>query len=144
MTAPDYSFVRRGRSNRAAFAIIVTYVLIALAMALFDAAWWLMAIIALFTLPALFDYWRDTKAGLSINDTDLAWYTGSRKGQLGLFEIDVMRFDTRWDLSVRVSAVLKSGKRVRLPYEALPPHKVLEQEFETRGVRVERHHFTVF
>ena len=144
MTAPEFSFARRGRSNRAAVALIVTYVLIALAMALFDAAWWLMAIIALFTLPALWDYWRDTTAGLALGDTRLTWYSGARRGQLDLDEIDFMRFDTRWDLSVRVSAVLNSGKRIRLPYESLPPHKTLEQECQARRLRVERHHFTVF
>ena len=144
MTAPEFSFTRHGRSNRAAFALIATYVLIALAMALFDAAWWLMAIIALFTLPALWDYWRDTTAGLSLGEVQLTWYSGTRRGHLDLDEIDFMRFDTRWDLSVRVSAVLKTGKRIRLPYESLPPHKILERECEARHVRVERHHFTVF
>ena len=59
-------------------------------------------------------------------------------------DIDRFRFDTRWDFSVRVSIVLHSGKRIRLPDESLPPHRDLETLLNQAGIRVERHHFTVF
>ena len=66
------------------------------------------------------------------------------KKQLYSSNIDYVRFDTRWDFSVRVSVVLNSGKKIRLPDESTPPHKVLEPVFEQAGFRVDRHHFTAF
>jgi hypothetical protein len=74
----------------------------------------------------------------------LEWYTGTRKGALELAEIDYMRFDTRFDFSVRVTAILTNGKRIRLPDEAMPAHKTFEAELTARGIRVDRHHFVVF
>jgi len=106
-------------------------------------SWWLMATLALLTLPALWDLWRDPSTGLRLDDTRLEWHSGRRSGTLDLSEIDHMRFDTRWDFSVRVTAMLDNNKRVRLPYEALPPHRALEAAFSARGLRVERHHFSI-
>ena len=143
MTAP-YKFARQGRSLRAALALGATYLLILGALVFFDAAWWLMALLGLCTLPALWEFWQNPGAGLTLSDQDLTWHTGRRSATLALAEIDHIRLDTRWDFSVRASAVLTSGKRLRLPYESLPPHRLLEQELEMRGIRVERHHFTVF
>lgn len=139
----DYRFEQRGRTHRTAILLIAIYVAMALAMALLDAAWWVMAILALFTLPALLDYARDTKAGLCLGPDVIVWHTGRREGSIDLAEIDFMRFDTRLDLSVRVSAVLVSGRKIRLPYECLPPHREFEGEFAKRGIRVERHHFSI-
>ena len=64
--------------------------------------------------------------------------------ELALAEIDHMRFDTRWDFAVRVSAVLHTEKRVHLPFECLPPHRDLEDAFTNRGVAVKRTHFSFF
>ena len=138
------AFTRHARTPQTVMILIAIYATLLAAIILIDAAWWLMAALALLTLPALWDLWRDSGAGLRLNDTHLDWHTGRRSGRLDLSEIDHMRFDTRWDFSVRVTAVLKDEKRVRLPYEALPPHRALEAAFVARGLRVERHHFTIF
>ena len=114
------------------------------ALVFFDAAWWLMALLGLCTLPALWEFWQNPGAGLTLCDRQLFWHTGRRSATLALTEIDHMRLDTRWDFSVRATAVLRNGKRVRLPCESLPPHRLLEQACAARGIRVERHHFTVF
>ncbi|MDU9002606.1 hypothetical protein [Sedimentitalea todarodis] len=118
-------------------------VLIALVVKV-DAAWWLMALLALPTLPALFDILKDTSAGLRLSQDRLEWYTGKRQGALELSEIEHMQFDTRWDFSVRVTAFLIGNKKVRLPYEAIPPHRTFEVALQDRGLTVKRNHFTVF
>ena len=64
--------------------------------------------------------------------------------EVPLSEIDHIRLDTRWDFSVRATVLLTNGKRLRLPYEALPPHRSFEAALQARGIRVERHHFNVF
>ncbi|MEX0320423.1 MAG: hypothetical protein AB3N21_20915 [Ruegeria sp.] len=143
MTEP-FRFTRHNRAPRTVAILILVYAALIAAIILFDAAWWLMALLALPTLPALWDLYADTSAGLSVEDGELRWFTGSRSGAVRLEEIEYMRFDTRWDFSVRVSACLHSGKRIRLPDEALPPHRAFEQTLTDLGLRVVRHHFRVF
>lgn len=144
MTAGDFRFVRHGRSPRTAAILAAVYAAIGAAILWLDAAPWLMALLALPTLPALWDLWTNPEAGIVLGDRSLRWYSGRRHADLDLGEIDHMRFDTRWDLSVRVTAVLRSGRKLRLPYESLPPHKVFEAALSDRGVTVKRQHFTVF
>lgn len=142
--AAALEYTCRGRNPRTVVILICIYTALAALIVLFGAAPWLMGLLALVTLPALWDLWTDPSAGLTLDGQSLRWHSGRREGQLRLDEIDHMRFDTRWDLSVRVSTVLKTEKRLRLPHECLPPHRELEAAFQERGVRVERHHFTVF
>lgn len=144
MVTEPYHFVRHNRTPRTVAILICVYAALASLIILFDAKWWLMALLALATLPALRDVIADTRAGLGIEDGELRWFTGKRSGQIALDEIEHMRFDTRWDLSVRVTAILHSGKKVRLPDEIRPPHREFEKVLTDRGLKVTRHHFTVF
>jgi hypothetical protein len=141
--AESFSFSRQGRSRRTFVIVIAIYAICIAAIVVLDAAWWLMSLISLLTIPALMDLWFDTKSGLELTQTELKWFSGRRQGSLKLSEIDTMRFDTRWDLSVRVTALLAGKSKVRLPYETLPPHRQLETEFQARNVKVTRHHFVV-
>lgn len=145
MPAPEFTFVRQGRSLRAALALLGVWALILLGLLVFEAALWILGLIAVLSLPAMWDFAQNPTAGLRLSDDELRWHTGRREAALALSEVDHMRFDTRLDFSVRVSAVLDtpSKKRVRLPYESLPPHRVLESELTRRGVIVKRHHFRV-
>jgi len=139
-----FVFARSGRSWRTALILVAIYAVLLAAIALVDAAWWLMALLALLTLPALADLWRNPGAGVTLDVRRLIWHSGARTATLPLDEIDHMRFDTRFDLSVRVTAILTNTNRLRLPDESLPPHKTFEAELNARDIRVERHHFVVF
>lgn len=142
--AAIYEHVNYGRNRRTLVTVICIYFVLLAAIITVDAAWWLMVIIALFTMPALWDLYSNRSAGVSVSDTTLKWFSGNRSAELDLGEIDHMRFDTRLDFSVRVSAVLEAKRRVRLPYDALPPHREFEEAFKSRGLRTERHHFTLW
>lgn len=147
MTIPigsSFRFTRRNRSPRSIAILAGIYAGLLALVLTFDAAWWLIGLLALGTLPALLDVLRNTSAGLWLDPPTLRWHSGGRSGDIALSDIDFFRFDTRWDFSVRVSLVLKTGKRLRLPDEAMPPHRQLEQALQQAGFRVERHHFTVF
>lgn len=141
--AESYSFSRQGRTRRTAMIVIAIYVFCIAAIVLLDAAWWLMSLISLLTIPALSDLWFNPRSGLELTQTELHWFTGRRQGSLNFSEIDTMRFDTRWDLSVRVTVILTDKKKVRLPYETLPPHRKFEAELLLRDLKVTRHHFVV-
>jgi hypothetical protein len=46
-------------------------------------------------------------------------------------------------MSVRATVVLKTGRKIKLPFEATPPHRALETALHARGITTERHHFTL-
>ncbi|WP_171210442.1 MULTISPECIES: hypothetical protein [unclassified Ruegeria] len=139
-----FTYTRHNRTPRTVVILILVYAALISLVILFDAVWWLIGLLALPTLPALWDVVRDTSAGLSLDQNKLNWFTGNRTAEVKLSEIDYVRFDTRWDFSVRVSLITISGKRIRLPDESIPPHAEFESIFERAGIRVERHHFSVF
>ncbi|MFT7595218.1 MAG: hypothetical protein ACI8R4_002546 [Paracoccaceae bacterium] len=141
---PAYSFTRQGRDTRTVVILIAVYTVLPAAVLLVDAAWWLMAALALPTLPALWDLYADPSAGVQLSQDRLDWHSGRRAAFVELDEVDHMRFDTRWDFSVRVTAMLRDGKRVRLPYDALPPHRAFESALTARNVKVIWHHFVNF
>ncbi|SLN33451.1 hypothetical protein TRL7639_01477 [Falsiruegeria litorea R37] len=142
MTEP-YSFLRHQRQPKTVMILTVIYAGLIALVILFNAAWWIMAGLALFTLPTLWDLATDAKAGLTLDNHVLSWFSGRRSAEVRLDEIDYLRFDTRWDFSVRVTVYLTTDKRVRLPYDSLPPHRTFEEVLQAHGLRVERHHFTI-
>ncbi len=139
-----FTYTRHNRSPRSVAILILVYAALIALVILFDAVWWLVGLLALTTLPALWDILQDTSAGLTLDQNELSWFTGARQAKVTLADIDYVRFDTRWDFTVRVSLVLNTGKRIRLPDESTPPHTEFEPVLQQFGLRVERHHFRVF
>ncbi len=108
-----------------------------------DAAPWLMAALALPTLPALRDFWRDHASGLRLDDATLSWFSGTRSGEVALARIVKVRFDRRFDFSTRVSVVTGKGRPLRLPPEALGRVSDLATALQARGVAVEHNPFSI-
>ena len=138
-----YSFARHGRSRAVVVTVALVWGGLVLGWVLLDVIGWILAFVALFTLPALWDLWRDPTSGLTLSETTLGWHAGRRSVRLRLDEIDHVRLDTRLDFSVRATAVLKTGRKLRLPAESTPPHHQFEAALQDRGVRTQRHHFTL-
>ena len=140
-----YTFSRSGRSSAAMFAVAGALALLILLRIAFEAAWWLLVLLMIPLLPAIRDLIVDSPAGLTLDDERLIWTTGKRTGMLELAELDHVRFDRRFDFSVRVTAVLKAGdKRVRLPEECLPRRDALARALDARGIEIRRNPFSVF
>ena len=95
------------------------------------------------TLPLLVDLLRNSKAGVSLSDTTLRWYSGRKTAEVALAQIACARLDTRLDLSVKLTLILTDGRKLRLPLEAIPPADMFEDALKARGLRVERHHFSL-
>ncbi|MDW3222335.1 MAG: hypothetical protein R8G34_05510 [Paracoccaceae bacterium] len=143
MAAERFSYHRQGRNRATLWAVLGLWAILILAVIWVNAAPWLMGIIALFTLPALWDLYANPAAGMEFDDQQITWFSGKRHAELPWCEVDHMRLDTRLDFSVRATAVLTSGRKVRLPYEATPPHQMLEKALHSREIRTQRHHFTL-
>lgn len=137
-------FTRQGRSGRHLLAVAIWTALLAGLAFFLHAAAWLIIVLALPLLPALWELWKNPQANLTLDDTQISWSIGAHNAATPLTDITKARLDTRWDLSVRVTLILQDGKKLRLPPQVTPPHRQLEAELQLRGVRTERHHFSVF
>ncbi|MDQ2095425.1 hypothetical protein [Rhodalgimonas zhirmunskyi] len=149
MSAPHsapapYRFENRGRSRCAGAVLIVVYTGLLLLVWQIDMALWIAAALAAFTLPALYEFTTDPRSGLTLDDTGLSWHSATQDGTLPLAALKSVRFDTRLDLSRRVTLLLTDGRKVRLPHAATPPAQSFEQALIARGIATERHHFMPF
>ncbi|WP_187428724.1 hypothetical protein ROLI_011700 [Roseobacter fucihabitans] len=143
MAAEVFSYHRNGRNTATIWAVLAVWGVLLLAIIWVDAALWLMGIVAAFTLPALWDLWANPAAGLSFDDQGMTWFSAKRSASLRWSEVDHMRLDTRLDFSVRATAVLNTGQKIRLPYEATPPHQAFENALHAGGIKTQRHHFSL-
>ena len=136
-----FIFEQQARSRRTLVIVLGVWAVLIAAWVWLDAAWWIMAFLGAFTLPAVYDLIRNPKAGLRLDAQTLSWFSGRRQGALELSEIEHIRLNTRLDFSVRVTAVLTTGRKIRLPFESTPPHQTFENALLARGVKTQRHHF---
>ena len=141
MGGTDFTYRRAGRSTKGAVVVGAVWAVLAALWVFLDAAPWLVGILALCTLPALWDLIKNPSAGVTLTASRLRWFTGPRDARVALSEIDHVRLDTRLDFSVRATVVLRTGRKIRLPFEATPPHQPLEDALTARGVTVKRFHF---
>lgn len=134
-------FRRSARNRSTLITLAVIWLVLLAALLMLEAAWWIIAFLGAFTLPALWDLVRDTQSGLELSAYTLSWFTGRRSAEIALEDIDHMRLDTRLDFSVRATAVLKTGRKIRLPFECTPPHQAFEDALTAQGLKVRRTHF---
>ncbi|MFV2052560.1 hypothetical protein [Aliiroseovarius sp. YM-037] len=132
-----------GRNRRTLLVLATVYLLFLLAFIWLDAAWWIILFLALFTLPALWDVVSNRASGLTLSDETISWTSGRYSGEVQVADLEKVRFDTRLDFSVRVTLLMRDETKVRLPYDALPPHRGLEAAMNDMGIKTERHHFAL-
>jgi len=133
----------RGRNLRTAFVLVAVWAGLAAMLIALDAALWIVAGLALFTLPALWDLVSDRASGLALDLQALHWHSGKQNHVVPLTGIRTVRLDRRLDLSFRVSLILHDGRRIRLPHDCLPQIERLDKALQQAGLRVERHPFSL-
>lgn len=143
MDAENFTYRRNGRNRATLLAVLGVWFALIAAVGLVQASPWIVAVLGAFTLPALWDLYKNPASGLIFTPEALTWFTGTRTGTIAWREIDRVRLDTRLDFSVRASAVLHSGRKIRLPYESTPPNQLFEAALNARGIRTERLHFSL-
>ena len=143
VVAEPFHFKRSGRSRTGIVVVAAIWSALALADVFLEAAPWLMLLLGAFTLPAVWEILQNPLATLTLDDDTIHWQTGRRSADVNLSELERVRLDTRLDFSVRVTLILTAGTKLRLPYECTPPHKTFEELLNRRGIRTERHHFSL-
>ena len=135
--------VSHARTRTALVTVPAVWVALFLAWAIIDAAPLIIAILGLFTLPALYDLVVNPRAELTLDDDRLGWKVPRSHADISLAEIDHVRLDTRLDLSVKGTVILASGRKLRIPVPAMPPHEDFESALQDRGIVTRRHHFSL-
>ncbi len=143
MSVLPYHFESQGRSTATLLALLAVWSALIAGWVLLDAALFVVVPVALLTLPALHDLIFNPRAALTLDARSLRWHAGRQDGDIALSEIDHLRFDTRLDMSVRVTVVRPSGRKIRLPHPATPPHRQLEEAAREAGLKTQRHHFSL-
>ncbi|MCX7559378.1 hypothetical protein OS190_07325 [Sulfitobacter sp. F26204] len=138
---PDFTFAHSGRNRRTAMVVAAIWFAVLAAGLFWEMSALMMAFLLAFTLPALWDLMRDPASGLTLTNNTLHWYSGKRQVSVALEEVAMIRLDTRLDLSVKVTLILNTGTKLRLPFESTPPHQPFEEALIQRGLKTERHHF---
>lgn len=138
----SYRYESQGCTPKS-IAALVGMLLVIAGLEFIGTVWWIVVLVALISLPAALDVLLNVRSSMDLDDERLFWKNRSQEVTIPLFEIEKVRFDGRMDLSTRVTIVLRDGRKLRLPYDALPPHKELESELQSRDVRTERNAFTV-
>ena len=144
MTSHSFRYVRNSRNFRYITTIWVIYTVLCFAYFVINVAWWILAFFVIATLPTIYEIISNRKSDLCLADNKLKCWSGRYKLEMCLTDIDYIRFDTRFDFSVRVSAVTVTDQRIRLPYDALPNAKILELACEAQGLQTKRQHFLFF
>ena len=138
-----YRYETTGRNRKTLVALVAVWVALIAALVFLDASIWLMGLIGLCTAPALYDLIAGRRSGVALNAEGLTWFAGGRTGEIAWDKISHMRLDTRLDFSVRASAVVPSGRKIRLPLESTPNADTFEKVLSERGIKVQRHHFSL-
>lgn len=134
--------VNYGRNRKSIIATIAALAFLGFLHAVGTSPW-IVGFLSLFVVPALIDVVLNPVSTLTMDTEELRWKSVLQVGCVPLSEIAQVRMDTRWDISVRVTLTLTDGKKLRLPHDVTPDNKLLEQAFEARGIKTERHHFRV-
>jgi hypothetical protein len=132
--AEPFRFERSAREPRALALIGLSGLAILGLLLVVDAAWWVVAILALLSLPAIVEALRDARATLALDDGGLRWSSGRRARAVPLDRIAEVRLATTLDFSQRASVLLDTGQRLRIPPECLPPGRTLDAALAARGI----------
>ncbi|TNJ42807.1 hypothetical protein FGE21_10265 [Phaeobacter sp. B1627] len=110
---------------------------------LFDAAGWIVLLLALPVGPALWELWRNPAAWLEIDDHACRWHSARSHAEIALAEIDHMALVTRWDFSIRATIHTRLGTHHRIPPEVTPKAPALQSALAAHDIPVKTQHFTV-
>ncbi|PHO03328.1 hypothetical protein CSC82_15630 [Rhodobacteraceae bacterium 4F10] len=139
---PTLTHTSRGRSARTVIALLAAVGVLAFLHSV-GTVTWVLVVLGLFAVPAAFDVLRNPVATFDLDDGYIEWKSNTQHARVPLSQVESVRFDTRWDFSVRATLTLVDKSKMRIPQDTMPPHLALEQALKDRNIKTERHHFRV-
>jgi len=135
-----YSWSRRGRRPVVLWGLATLWGLALCFWLVFDAAWFVSALIAASTLPALYDYWRNQTALVEIHPGRVSWCSSLVDGDRT--DIDHVRLNRQFNGSMKITLIHPDGTHTRLPPDITPPITEFETALSSAGISAQRHPFT--
>ena len=134
---------RTGRARRNVVTLALVWAALLGMLVVLSAAAWIVLFLALFTLPLAWEVWRNPESRLTLDRAALEWHGIMGADSVPLTLIEKVRFDRRLDMSMRVTLVLKDGRKIRLPHDVMPPPERLEAAFQAHDIETERNPFSL-
>ncbi|KUP93792.1 hypothetical protein [Tritonibacter horizontis] len=141
--AHAFRYHRDARTRGALIGLALWLLALVALWAIFHARGWTLVILALPTLPALWELWRNPVAWLVIDDHSLRWQCPRSTAEFAVPEIDHVLLVTRWDFSIRATVHSRLGTHHRIPPHVTPKAAALESALRSHGIPVKTQHFTV-
>lgn len=141
MRPTTFEHHQSGRSVRAVTTLLSLWALLAGLIITINLSPVIAAIVALFTLPALWDIVANPQMRLRLGPSGLGWGRPGNIRTIPLDQISEVRFETRFDLSARATVIRKNGRKLRLPPPALPPRQSFEAALSELGVKTTHNPF---
>lgn len=141
---PPFTYEGDARSLAALLGLGAWLLLLAVLWLVVGATWWVLGILALPALPALWEVVQNPRSHLLLDREHLQWLCPRSEGDIRIAEIERVALTTRWDFSTRTTVHTKAGTRHTLPPAVQPPGHLWEETLKERGISVTRQHFTSF
>jgi len=137
-----WQFQRQARRPTSIAFLIAVWIALAWLWVWLEASVWIIGLLALFTLPLLWDLIRNSTATIEVWPGRVVWTSAVNDGARS--DIDHVRMDRRFDGSMRVTLIHTGGAQTRLPPDLRPPLAPLEDALDAAGFTVQKHPFTLF
>lgn len=144
MTEPLLVYESSARSRTYAAVLISIHLGLVLVWLMWQVHWGILLGLWVCSIPALWEYVTAKRAGLTLTAKSLSWHSGRQTGDVALSRITQVDFDTRLDLSIKVTLRIEGGRKIRLPHDCLPKHPALQVALEGLDIKTTRNHFKMF
>ncbi len=138
-----FRFRRDARSTGTILVIGAWALAVGMIAFMFGARGWIVVLLTLPLLPALWELWRNPVAWLELSEDRLRWQSVRSSADIALGEIDHILLVTRWDFSIRATVHTRIGTHHRIPAEVTPKLSAFEEALAARQIAMKRQHFTV-
>lgn len=139
----SFSFTRAGRTQATGIVLAVVYVALVAALIFLSVTFWIIAGLFLFTVPAIWDLVKNPKSGMEITDAAISWEHGKNSATIQKPEIERIRVDLRLDRSVKLTLIMKTGRKIRVTQPSIPPLAQLEQALQDHGYAYQKNPFSL-
>lgn len=136
-----YRFEREARRPKTIATVAGIWMIVIALWIWLDLAMFICIGILAFTIPALLEIWRNTVASIEVWPNRIVWTSSLTRGDRS--DIDHVRFNRRFDGSMKITLVHVGGKPTRLPPDVNPPTQDIETALKTAGIAVQRHPFSL-
>ncbi len=138
-----YRYSHHPRNRKSILIVCAYFIGIAAFKLVFNLADLWVAVAGFVAVPAIYDLARNAQSTLTLSQAQIDWTSGRQEADIVVSAIDYIRFDTRLDLSIKMSVILKTGRKIRVPVACTPPYGDITEALERNAIRHERHHFTL-